>query len=77
VLTLHLTFYGQPLDASTHEDFEDLGDTLAKALNDAGLGLTPRTVSVLLSLMFSDLRARLTWRWIGQDYEIFVARDGP
>lgn len=77
MLTLHLTLHGQPLDASKHEDFEDLGDRLAKALNDAGMGLTPRTVSVLLSLMFSDLRTRQTWRWIGQDYEIFVARNGP
>ena len=77
MLTLHLTLHGQPLDASRHATFEGLGDALAKALKVADMGLTPRTVSVMLSLMYSDLRERTTWEWIGLHYQISVTRDDP
>jgi hypothetical protein len=77
VFTLHMTVRGQEIKPTEHDSFTDMGDTLAAVLDDADMGLKPRTVSVLLALMFSDLRTRKTWRWIGEDYEIFVARDGP
>ena len=77
MFTLHLTVYGSALEPSRHESFTELGDVLAEELSDAGMGLKPRVVTVLLSLMFSDLRVHQTWRWIGEEYEIFVARDGP
>ena len=68
---------GQAIKPTEHESFTEMGDTLGKVLSDADLGLEPRTISVLLSLMFSDLHTRQTWRWVGEEYEIFVARDGP
>ena len=77
MFTLHLTVHGRAIEPTEHESFTDLGDTLAKALSDAGMGLKPRVISVLLSLIFSDLRTRQTWAWIGENYEIFVTRDGP
>ena len=77
MFTLHLSVHGRAIGPTEHESLTDLGDTLAKALSDAGMGLKPRVISVLLSLMFSDLRTRPTWAWIGESYEIFVTRDGP
>lgn len=76
MFTLHLIVHGRPVKPTEHESFTDMGDTLAKEMGDADMDLTPRTMSILLSLMFSDLRVRRTWRWVGEDYEIFVARDG-
>jgi hypothetical protein len=77
VFTLYLTVLGRAIEPTEHESFADMGDALAKSFSDAGMELKPRVISVLLSLMFSDLRARPTWRWVGEDYEIFVAREGP
>jgi len=77
VFTLHLTVRGRAIKPTEHESFTDMGDALANELDGAGMALKPRVISVLLSLMFSDLRAHQTWRWIGEEYEIFVARDGP
>ena len=77
MLTLHLTLRGQSIKPSSHERIEDLGDALTKAFAEAGMGLKPRVISALLSLMFADLRTHKTWRWVGEEYEIFVIRDGP
>jgi hypothetical protein len=76
VFTLYLTVYGTAVEPTVHESFAGLGDALAKGLSDVGLALKPRVLSVLLSLMFSDLRAHPTWRWVAEEYEIFVVRDG-
>lgn len=75
MFTLHLTVHGQAIEPTDHESVADLGDTLATALSDAGMGLKPCVMSFLCSVMFSDLRVHRTWRWVGEDYEIFVARD--
>jgi hypothetical protein len=77
VFTLHLTLRGHAISPTEHDRFEDLGDALAEAFEDADMGLKPRVISVLLSLMFRDLHARPTWTWVAEEYEIFVARDGP
>jgi hypothetical protein len=77
VFTLHLTVHGHAIEPTEHERLTDIGDALARELSDAGMALKPRVISVLLSLMFGDLRARPTWRWIGEEYEIFVVRDDP
>ena len=77
MFTLRLTIHGRPIEPTEHESFADLGDTLASALNDAGIGLKPPVISVLCSLMFNDLRARQNWGWVAEEYEIFVSRDGP
>ena len=74
---LHMTVRGQVVEPTEHKSFTDMGDALAEVLSDADMGLKPRVLSVLLALMFSDLRTRQSWRWIGEDYEIYVARDGP
>jgi hypothetical protein len=76
MFTLQLTLHGRATEPTKHESFEDLGETLAKAFDEAGLGLTSRVLSVLLSLMFRDLHTRPTWTWVAESYEIFVARDG-
>ena len=77
MFTLHLTVHGHAIEPTEHESFTDMGEALAKELGAAGMPLKPRVISVLLSLMFTDLRAHPTWRWVGEEYEIFVARDGP
>ena len=75
MFTLHLTLRGHAIKPTKHECFEDLGDALAKAFEDPGLGLKPRVLAVLLSLIVRDLHARPTWAWVAEDYEIFVARE--
>jgi hypothetical protein len=75
MFTLHLTLHGHAIKPTEHERFEGMGDTLAKAFDEAGLGLNPRVLTVLLSLMFRDLHTRPTWTWVAEDYEIFVAYD--
>ena len=77
MFTLHLTVHSHAVEPTEHQSFTEMGDALAKELSNAGMALRPRVISVLLSLMFSDLRVHPTWRWIGEEYEIFVARDGP
>lgn len=77
MFTLRLTVHGQAVTPTEHESFTELGDTLAEKLGDAGMGLKPRVISVLLSLIFTDLRTHQTWTWVAEDYQIFVARDGP
>lgn len=77
MLTLHLTVNGQPLNASRHETYEDLGNALAKAFKDADIDLTPRAVATMVLLMCSDLAERQTWGWDSEDYQISVTRDGP
>jgi hypothetical protein len=56
MFTLHLTLHGRAIKPTRHESFTDLGDTLAELLGDAGMGLKPRVIYILLSLIFSDLR---------------------
>jgi hypothetical protein len=77
VFTLRLTLLGRAIEPTEHESFADLGDTLARVLSDAGMGLNPRVISILQSLIFSDLRTHSSWTWVAEDYEIFVSRDGP
>jgi len=77
VFTLHMTMHSRAINPTEHEYFTEMGDALAQVLSNADIGLKPRAMSILLSLMFSDLRARPTWRWISEDYEIFVTRDVP
>ena len=77
MFSLHLTVCGRVIDPTEHESLADLGDVLARELRDAGMGLKPRVISILLSLISNDLRTRLTWTWDAEDYQIFVARDGP
>ena len=75
MFTLRLTVRGQVGEPTEHESFTDLGDTLARALSDAGMDLHPRVIATLQSLILSDLRTHSTWTWVAEDYEIFVARD--
>jgi hypothetical protein len=77
VFTLHLTVHGLAIKPTEHESFADMGDALAEELSAAGMALKPRVISALLSLMFNDLRAHPTWRWIGEEYEILVTCDDP
>jgi hypothetical protein len=77
MFTLNLTLHGHALEPTEHDSFSDLGDSLANAFDDAEMSLTPRVLSVLLSLMFRDLNTRLTWTWVAEEYKIFVTRDGP
>jgi hypothetical protein len=77
MFTLYLTLYGQAVEPSTYESVDDLGEGLAEALDDAQMSIHPRAMSFLLALMFRDLRVHWTWTWVGEDYEISVARGDP
>lgn len=77
MFTLYLTLYGQVVQPSTHESIDQLGKSLSKALDDAEMSIHPRAMTLMLALMFSDLRERRTWTWVGEDYEFFVARNDP
>lgn len=77
MFTLHLTVHGSAIEPTEHESFTDLGDTLAAELSNAGMGLNPRVISILQSLIFNDLRTHSTWTWVAEDYEISVARNNP
>ena len=77
MFTLHLAVRGHAIEPTEHESFTDLGDTLADELSNAGMGLNPRVLAILQSLIFKDLRTHSTWTWVAEDYEIFVARNGP
>jgi hypothetical protein len=76
VFALHLTLYGRAIPPTEHETLADMGDALASAFDEAGMRLTPRALTVLLSMLSRDLHAHLTWTWDAEDYQIFVARDG-
>jgi len=77
VFSLHLTVHGHAIKPTEHESFADLGDTLAEELSTAGMDLNPHVISIMQSLIISDLRTHSTWTWVAEDYEIFVARNGP
>jgi len=77
VYTMQLTLCGLASEPTEHDSFNALGDALATALDEAGLGLKPKALAFLLSLMFGGLRTNLTWRWVAADYEIYVSREGP
>jgi hypothetical protein len=62
VFAPRLIVRGSALEPIECEGFADRGDLLASVLNDAGMALKPRVISVLLALTFGDLRARATWR---------------
>lgn len=75
MFTLRLVVDGQAVEPTEHESFTDLSEVLAEELGADGMGLKPRSISVLLSVMYSDLRTHVTWSWVADDYQIFVARD--
>lgn len=77
MFTLHLTLHGRALEPSEYESFEEMGDGLAEAFDNARMAIHPRVLAFLLALMFRDLRGRLTWRWVAEEYEIFVAHNDP
>ena len=77
MLTLYLTLHGRATAPTEHASVADMGEALADAFDDAGTRLTPRVVTVLLSLMARDLCTHLTWTWDAEDYQIYVIRDGP
>jgi hypothetical protein len=75
MFTLYLNLYGRAVRPSTYESIDKLGDGLAEALDGAQMGIHPNAMNFLLTLMLRDLRGHQTWTWVGEDYEIFVARN--
>jgi hypothetical protein len=62
VFALRLTVRGSALKPTACERFADIRDLLVGALNGAGTVLKPRAISVLVTLVFSELRVHATWR---------------
>jgi hypothetical protein len=77
VFTLRVTVRGRQSVPTKHESIADLGDALTEALSDAGMGLEPRAITTMLTLMSHDLCGFLTWTWVAEGYEIFVAQGDP
>jgi hypothetical protein len=74
MFTLDLILSGEALKPSEYASFEEMADGLAKAFENAQMSLHPRVMPFLLVVMSSDLRGHRAWTWVGEDYEISVAR---